>query len=93
MTELLRVQAVLEQDAALRLKVAARTSPARRRDGQVVYFSPASIAVAQELMTRGLNPERAHITEVVATAVDVLWPRQIAAESEQGPPRVGSADE
>jgi hypothetical protein len=57
-TELVRVEQVLERDRALCQHLGPKASPARKRSGEVVYFAEATVAVAQEMMARGLNPER-----------------------------------
>ena len=71
-TELNRVEQVLERDPGLRARLGPKTSPARNRQGEVVYFAAETVAVAQGLMDQGLSPERAHVRVVLAVAARVL---------------------
>jgi len=71
-TELARIESVLEADHAIRQHLEPKTSPVRRRDGQMVHFAAETLAVASSLMTRRLNPERAKVRKVLAVAADVL---------------------
>jgi hypothetical protein len=71
-TELNRVQQVLERDLALQAHLGPDSCLARKRNGQTVYFAGATMRVAQELMARGLNPERACVRLVLKTAASVL---------------------
>jgi hypothetical protein len=63
---------VLEADAAIRQRLGPKTSPARKRSGEVVHFAAETLAVAQELMLRRYSPERAHVRVVLAVAAEVL---------------------
>jgi hypothetical protein len=71
-TELARIEFVLESDPAIRARLGPKASPARRRDGQVVHFAAETLAVAKALMTHRLNPERARVRIVLAVAAKVL---------------------
>ena len=71
-TELLRVEKVLARDLALRRYLGPKTTPVRKRNGDVVYFAAETVAVAQELMARKLSPERAHVRIVLRVGADVL---------------------
>ncbi len=71
-TELLRVEQVLARDLALRRYLGSKTSPVRKRNGDLVYFAPETVAVAQELMARKLSPERAHVRDVLRVGAEVL---------------------
>jgi hypothetical protein len=71
-TELARVERVLESDPATRARLGPKTCPTRKRNGDLVYFTDATLTVAQGLMARRLSPERAHVREVLRVAVDVL---------------------
>ncbi len=71
-TELSRVEQVLERDPGLRARLGPKTSLARKRTGEVSYFAAETVAVAEGLMDRGLSPERARVRVVLAVAVKVL---------------------
>jgi hypothetical protein len=71
-TELRRVEGILEADPALRRRLGVKDSPARKRNGDLVYFSESTVAVAKELMARKVSPERAHVRTVLKVAVDVV---------------------
>ena len=72
-TELLRVESILEADPALRRCLGPKNVPARKRNGDLVSFSLPTVAVAKELMARNLNPERAHVRTVLRVAADVVF--------------------
>ena len=61
-----------EADPALRARLGPKTSPTRKRDGQIVYFAPEVVAVAKALMDRRFNPERLPVLEVLGVAAEVL---------------------
>lgn len=71
-TELNRVQQVLERDPALRLLLGPRAMPVPMRTGEVADFSAEAVAVAQAMMALKLNPERAALRHVLAVAAQVL---------------------
>jgi len=71
-TELSRLERVLEGDLALRPFLGPKTSAARRRDGTVVYFAEMTMSLAQELMARRLSPERAPVGKVLGAVLDVI---------------------
>jgi hypothetical protein len=70
--EVNRVQVVLERDPAARRLLGPKTAPVRSRSGDLAYFSPEAVAVAEALMASKLNPERAAVRQVLAVAVRVL---------------------
>jgi hypothetical protein len=71
-TELLRVEKVLARDLALRRYLGPKTTPVRKRNGDLVYFAPETMLVVQELTARKLSPERAHVRMVLRVGADVL---------------------
>jgi hypothetical protein len=71
-TELARIERVLEADPALRARLGTKTSPERKRNGEVVHFAPEVVAVAVELIARPLNPERLPVRKVLSVAAEVL---------------------
>lgn len=71
-TELSRVEKILERDPAVRRRLGPKTTLACKRSGEPVYFAAETIAVAQALMARKLSPERAHVRKVLGVAVKVL---------------------
>jgi hypothetical protein len=82
-TQLQRVEKVLEADPALSARLAPKTREARKRNGEMARFAPEAVAVAQALIARRLDPERAHVRVVLAVAVEVLG--IIGAEDTAGP--------
>jgi hypothetical protein len=78
-TELHRIEAVLQRDLALRRHLGPRTTPARKRNGETVYFAELTWATAQEVMASGANPERAHVRTVLLAAAAVLRKRGLMA--------------
>jgi hypothetical protein len=84
-TELQRVERVLENDPAVRRLLGPKDTPARKRNGDVIFFSAATMAITTELMTRRLNPERVHIGGVLAVAVLVLGIGRRVEERDTGP--------
>ena len=72
-TELLRVQRVLESEPAFR-ECLGPSVAVTKRTGEIVTVSSASMAVAESMMARGLNPERARVAALLKVAVDVLRP-------------------
>ncbi len=75
-TELARVEKVLEADPAIRRMLGPKTSTIRKRSGEAVYFAAETVDVAQELMARKLNPERARVLEVLRVALEVVGIRR-----------------
>jgi len=71
-TELIRVQNVLESDPAIRRRLRPKTAKIRKRSGEMVCFAPETVAVAQALMSQRVNPERARVATVLGVAFDVL---------------------
>src|ERR1035437_9710540 len=71
-TEVSRVEKVLEADRGVSHRLWPNTTPVSKRSGEVVYFSAETIAVGQALMARKLSPERAPVRLVLRAAVDVL---------------------
>ena len=72
MTELSRVEKVLERDLAVRRYLGPKASRVRKRSGEPVYFAAEAVAVARALMAANLNPERAAVVTVLAVAAEVL---------------------
>jgi hypothetical protein len=75
MTELARVERVLERDPAARLHLGPKTTPVRKRNGQVYHFSEFTVAVAKQLMAAGVSPERAHVKMILMTVWAMLRSR------------------
>ena len=71
-TELNRIEKVLEADPAARSRLGPRTTLVRRRSDESVYFAAEVVAVVQALMDRKLSPERAHVRTVLRVAAEVL---------------------
>ena len=71
-TELSRVQRALEREPALRRLLKTKTSPVRTRSGDMAFFSPETVAVAEAMMALKLNPERAALGQVLVVAGRVL---------------------
>lgn len=72
MTELTRVEKVLERDLAVCRHLGPKTCPVCKRSGKPVYFAAQTVAVAKALMATNLSPERAPVLKVVAVAAEVL---------------------
>ena len=70
--EVNRVQQAPERDPAARRLLRPKTAPVRSRVGDLAYFSPEVVAVAEALMAIRLNPERAALRQVLGMAVRVL---------------------
>lgn len=65
-TELARVERILEREPALRpYLLGPKSSPARKRTGEIVYFAEPTVTVALEMMAKKLSPERAHVRQVL----------------------------
>jgi len=71
-TELTRIEKVLEGDPAIRRWLGPKTSPATKRSGELLYFAPETVAVAEALVVQHLSPERAPVGKVLLVAVEVL---------------------
>ena len=71
-TELARIERVLESDEAARRLLGPKTVPVRKRDGTVFLFAAETVNIARELMARKLNPERTRVGIVLAVAGMVL---------------------
>jgi hypothetical protein len=71
-TELSRVEKVLEADPAVRRRLGPKTALVRKRSGEPVHFAAEVVAVAQAVMNQKGNPERAHVRTVLRVAADVL---------------------
>jgi hypothetical protein len=71
-TELSRVERVLEAEPAVRRRLGPKTTLVRKRSGEPLYFAAETVAVAAELMARKLSPERAHVGMVVKVASETL---------------------
>jgi hypothetical protein len=69
-TEIGRIDKILQREPALKHHRGERI-PVEKRTGEVVYFSSAALKVAQALMAKKLNPERAHVAVVLRTAAEV----------------------
>jgi len=82
-TELFRIEAVLEGDPALRRQLGPKSCAARKRNGEFIYFAEATTRVAQELMARKLNPERAHVRTVLMVAADLLLRHRASVSDER----------
>lgn len=72
-TELARVQLVLERDPALSRFLRTKSVAIRKRGGEPVQFAAFTVAVAQEMMAMRLNPERAHVRKVLRVAADLAF--------------------
>jgi hypothetical protein len=70
-TEVLRVQRILERQPAFRAQL-ARKILLEKRTGETVRMGEGSITVAQRLLDCANNPERAHVTDVLRVAIEVL---------------------
>ena len=84
-TELLRVQKVLEADRALSRLLGPKSALVAKRTGEPVYFAPETITVAQALRARDLNPERTSVGTVLGVAHEVLRNPQQAVADEARP--------
>jgi hypothetical protein len=71
-TELHRVEQVLESDPALRLRLGPKTTMARKQHGEPVHFSPEAVAVTEALRAQGLNPERVGVKVVLAVGAEII---------------------
>jgi hypothetical protein len=71
-TELIRVEKILERDRAICRRLGRRTTLVRKRTGEKVWFASEVVAIAEAMMTRKLNPERASVRQVLSVAVRVL---------------------
>jgi hypothetical protein len=71
-TELIRVEKILEADPAVRRRLGRKTTLVRKRTGERTWFAPEVLAVAQAMMSGRLGPERAHVRQVLSVAVRVL---------------------
>jgi hypothetical protein len=83
-TELSRVEQVLERDAGLRRLLGPKTCPVRKRSGEPVYFTAETVAVTRALMARNLSAERSPVLKVVSVAAEVL---EIGGEPSSAPGR------
>ncbi len=71
-TELTRIQQLLERDAAASRRLGPKSVAIRKRTGETVYFAAETIMVAKALMNERLNPERTHVVDVWRIAAQVL---------------------
>jgi len=71
-TELIRVEKILEADPAVRRRLGRKTTLVRKRTGERTWFAPEVVAIAEAMMARKLNPERASVRQVLSVAVRVL---------------------
>ena len=69
-TDLRRIERILETDPALCRRLEPKTTLVSKRTGEPVYFAPETVTVAQARMARGLSPERAHVRVVLRLAID-----------------------
>lgn len=77
-TELIRVEKVLEKEPGIRQHLGERSLRFSKRTGEVVHFSSGVVRVTEAMRTKGLNPERAHVGVVLRTAVEVFAIRRSA---------------
>ena len=70
-TELTRVQKILEAQPAFQTHLGAE-KPVEKRTGEVVPIRLGTFAVAEEMMSRRLDPERARVRVVVRVAAEVF---------------------
>ncbi|MHC1770104.1 MAG: hypothetical protein AB9869_38450 [Verrucomicrobiia bacterium] len=71
-TELIRVEKILEHDPAVRRRLGRKTTLVRKRTGEKVWFASEVVAIAEAMMARKLSPERASVRQVLSVAVRVL---------------------
>ena len=82
-TELLRVERILEGLPTFRARLGSKTAGIRKRNGETVCFAPETVAVVEALMAKNLNPERVYRIKVLAVAFDVL---RMSARPARGAP-------
>lgn len=71
-TELIRAETILQRDPAVRRRLGRKTTMVRKRTGERTWFAPEVVAIAEAMMARKLNPERASVRQVLSVAVRVL---------------------
>lgn len=71
-TELIRVEKILEHDPAVRRRLGRKTTLVCKRTGERTWFAAEVVAIAQAMMARKLSPERAPVCQILSVAVRVL---------------------
>ena len=70
-TELGRVEKIMEAQVPFRTRLGPKV-PVTKRTGEVVSLSAGTIAVAEGMIAKRLNPERAQVGIILRVAVEVF---------------------
>lgn len=80
-TELARVEKILKSQPAFCSRLGRKVS-VEKRTGEIVSFHARTFSIAEAMIAKKLNPERAHVRIVLRVAVEVLNARARATPTE-----------